>query len=111
MDVELRNSRKSVVGEVVSDKMDKTVIVKVTRTIKHPVYGKVIKRAKKFYAHDETFDAAMGDIVTLHETRPLSKLKRWRVANIITKSQLPSNIPDPSKVTKVKAASKSGAKK
>lgn len=74
-----RNSRKEKVGTVVSNKMDKTVVVKVERTIRHPVYAKVITRAKKYYAHNESSDLKVGDKVKIVETRPLSKLKRWRV--------------------------------
>lgn len=74
-----RNSRREKQGVVVSNKMDKTVVVKVERTFRHPRYQKVITRAKKYYAHDETNDLKEGDVVTIVETRPLSKLKRWRV--------------------------------
>lgn len=73
--------RKSQKGEVVSCKMDKTVVVKVTHAIRHPKYEKVIKRFKKYYAHDENNQCKEGDVVTIIETRPLSKLKRWRVAS------------------------------
>jgi small subunit ribosomal protein S17 len=78
---ETQGIRKSQKGEVVSCKMDKTVVVKVTHTIRHPKYEKVIKRFKKFYAHDENNQCKQGDMVTIIETRPLSKLKRWRVAS------------------------------
>jgi small subunit ribosomal protein S17 len=72
-------NRKKKIGTVVSNKMNKTVIVKVERTMQHPRYGKVIKRAQKYYAHSENEQLQVGDIVTISETRPLSKLKRWRV--------------------------------
>lgn len=72
------SKRKTKTGTVVSNKMNKTVIVKVERTMQHPRYGKVIKRARKFYAHTEN-DHQIGDTVTITETRPLSKTKRWRV--------------------------------
>lgn len=72
-------NRKTKTGTVVSNKMDKTVIVRVERTMQHPRYGKVIKRANKFYAHTENDQHKIGDTVTISETRPYSKLKRWRV--------------------------------
>lgn len=71
--------RKTKSGTVVSNKMKKTVIVRVESTMQHPRYGKVIKRARKFYAHSESDQLQIGDAVTIMETRPLSKLKRWRV--------------------------------
>lgn len=78
MDQEARGNRKVQKGVVVSNKMQKTVVVKVERTMRHPQYGKVVTRAKKFYAHNET-PLQIGDEVKIVETRPLSKLKRWRV--------------------------------
>lgn len=72
-------TRKTQKGVVVSNKMDKTVVVKVERTFLHPQYGKVITRAKKIYAHNEDRELNVGDVVNVVETRPLSKLKRWRV--------------------------------
>lgn len=74
-----RGNRKEVIGVVIANKMNKTVTVKVTRKMRHPVYSKVIERAKKYYAHDESNALAVGQKVRLMETRPLSKLKRWRV--------------------------------
>ena len=74
-----REKRKVKQGVVVSDKMDKTVVVSVERTIRHPKYQKVIVRAKKYYAHDESNTCKVGDKVFIMETRPLSKQKRWRV--------------------------------
>jgi small subunit ribosomal protein S17 len=74
-----RGNRKRRKGVVVSNKMQKTVVVKVERTIRHPQYGKVVKRAKKYYAHHEGEPLETGAIVEIIETRPLSKLKRWRV--------------------------------
>ena len=71
--------RKEVVGEVVSNKMHKTIVVAVTRKKSHPLYARVISTDKKFYAHDEKNEAHVGDVVRLEETRPLSKLKRWRL--------------------------------
>ncbi len=79
--------RKVLIGEVVSDKMDKTVVVRVERTYRHPMYGKVVKTHKKFYAHDEENQCRIGDIVKIMETRPLSKLKRWRVVEILERRE------------------------
>ncbi len=78
-----RGKRKENVGVVVSNKMDKTVTVKVTRKMRHPKYGKVIERSQKFYAHDESNVAQIGQTVRIMETRPLSKLKRWRVVEVL----------------------------
>ena len=75
--------KKRLVGEVVSNKMDKTVVVAVSTLIKHPRVGKYIKRTKKYYAHDENNECNMGDVVEIVESRPLSKLKRWRVVRIV----------------------------
>lgn len=75
--------RKTRRGVVVSDKMDKTVTVSVERTCRDPIYGKVIKKRKKYYAHDEEGRAAAGDTVVIMETRPLSKLKCWRVVEVV----------------------------
>lgn len=75
-----RGRRKVLKGEVISNKMDRTVVVSVTTDIRHPRLGKVIKRRKKFYAHDEEQKAQVGDLVKITETRPLSKTKRWRVS-------------------------------
>ena len=80
--------RKEVVGEVVSNKMHKTIVVQVTRKKSHPFYGRVIARHKKFYAHDETNQAHVGDLVRIEETRPLSKLKRWKLKDIVRKAAL-----------------------
>ncbi len=80
--------RKEVVGEVVSNKMQKTIVVEVTRKKTHPFYGRVIAIRKKFYAHDEKNEAHVGDFVRLIETRPLSKLKRWELKEIVRKTKL-----------------------
>ena len=80
-----RGIRKTNVGVVVSDKMDKTVVVSVERLVKHPRYEKYVKRTKKFKAHDENNECQVGDVVRIMETRPLSKTKRWRVVEIIEK--------------------------
>ncbi|MEW5766100.1 MAG: 30S ribosomal protein S17 [bacterium] len=74
-----RGKRKVKEGEVLSNRMDKTVVVSVERLIRHPLYGKVVKKRSKFYAHDETNQCQVGDKVKIMETRPLSRLKRWRV--------------------------------
>jgi small subunit ribosomal protein S17 len=80
--------RKELIGKVVSNKMNKTIVVAVTRTKSHSLYGRVISSDKKFYAHDEKNEAHVGDFVRLEETRPLSKLKRWRLKEIIRKTAL-----------------------
>jgi small subunit ribosomal protein S17 len=80
-----RGLRKQRVGIVVSDKMDKTVVVLVERRLKHPIYKKYITRSKKFLAHDEKNECQIGDKVLIMETRPLSRRKRWRVVEIIEK--------------------------
>ncbi|HOP73585.1 MAG TPA: 30S ribosomal protein S17 [Bacillota bacterium] len=82
-----RALRKTRIGTVVSDKMDKTVVVAVERLVKHPLYGRIIKLTKKFKAHDELNECKVGDKVKLMETRPLSKDKRWRVVSIIEKAK------------------------
>ena len=84
----VQGRRKEVVGEVVSSRMHKTIVVQVTRKKSHPFYGRVISRHKKFYAHDEKNEAHVGDVVRLEETRPLSKLKRWKLKDIIRKAAL-----------------------
>jgi len=81
-----RGNRKTLVGMVVSDKMDKTVVVKVDQLIKHPVYKKYIKRRAKYKAHDEQNSCSVGDKVIIVETRPLSRDKRWRVREILEKT-------------------------
>lgn len=82
-----RNLRKTRVGRVVSDKMDKTIVVAIEDNVKHSLYKKVIKRTIRLKAHDENNDAKEGDRVLIMETRPLSKDKRWRLAQIIEKSK------------------------
>jgi small subunit ribosomal protein S17 len=85
---QVHERRKVVVGEVVSNRMKKTIVVEVVRKKAHPFYGRVISKGKKFYAHDEKNEAHVGDVVRLEETRPLSKLKRWRLKEIIRKTAL-----------------------
>jgi small subunit ribosomal protein S17 len=80
-----RNSRKVRQGYVVSDKMDKTVVVAIQESVRHSLYGKSVKRTKKFKAHDEANECNVGDRVRIMETRPLSKDKRWRVVKIVEK--------------------------
>ena len=80
--------RKEIVGEVVSNKMAKTIVVKVVRKKAHAFYGRVVSKSKKFYAHDEKNDAHIGDVVRLEETRPLSKLKRWRLKEVVRRTAL-----------------------
>lgn len=82
-----RNERKSRSGYVVSDKMDKTIVVELEDRVKHPVYGKVVRRTKKVKAHDENNTAGIGDLVRIMETRPLSATKRWRLVSIIEKAK------------------------
>ena len=81
-----RNYRKVRVGKVVSDKMEKTIVVAVEDHVKHPIYGKTMRRTRKFKVHDERNEAKIGDTVRIVETRPLSKEKRWRLAEIINKA-------------------------
>jgi small subunit ribosomal protein S17 len=82
-----RNRRKMRVGRVVSNKMDKTIIVEITRTMKHPLYERVIRTKSKLYAHDENQDASIGDTVKVMECRPLSKKKRWRLIEVTEKAK------------------------
>ena len=82
-----RNLRKTRLGTVVSDKMDKTVVVAIKDNVKHPHYKKIIKRTVKFKAHDENNECGVGDTVMIMETRPLSKDKRWRVCEIVEKAK------------------------
>lgn len=81
-----RGNRKKRVGTVVSNRQDKTIVVRVENTTRHPLYGKIVKRAKKYYAHDALNQAEMGDKVEIQETRPLSKLKHWRLVSIVQRT-------------------------
>jgi small subunit ribosomal protein S17 len=85
--METRNLRKERVGVVVSEKMDKTVVVSVVVREKHPIYGKFMKKTKKFYAHDEQNNSHEGDTVKIMESRPLSKMKRWRLVEILERAK------------------------
>jgi small subunit ribosomal protein S17 len=82
-----RNLRKERVGVVISNKMDKTISVSVERRVKHPIYGKFVKKSNKFLAHDESNDVNIGDTVKIMETRPMSKNKRWRLVEIIERAK------------------------
>ena len=86
-----RHNRKERVGVVVSDKMDKTITVRVTRATRHPVYNKMMKSSSKFKAHDEKETAKIGDTVRIAETRPMSKTKRWRLVEVISKASTETN--------------------
>ncbi len=85
--MEVRNLRKQKTGVVVSNKMDKTIAVLVERRLMHPIYGKFVKRSKKFFAHDEENTCNIGDKVRIMETRPLSKMKRWRLVEILERAK------------------------
>ena len=85
--METRNLRKERTGVVFSNKMDKTVTVAVKWKEKHPIYGKFVNKTKKYHAHDEKNDCNIGDVVKIMETRPLSKLKRWRLVEIIERAK------------------------
>jgi small subunit ribosomal protein S17 len=82
-----RKIRKTKTGVVRSDKMDKTITVAVERKVKHPIYGKFVKKTTKFHAHDEKNEAKPGDVVRIMETRPLSKLKRWLLVEVVEKAK------------------------
>ena len=85
--MEERNLRKTRVGKVVSDKMDKTIVVAIEDHVKHPIYGKIVKKTYKLRAHDEKNECGIGDTVKVMETRPLSRTKRWRLVSIIEKAR------------------------
>ena len=80
-----RNLRKIRIGVVSSNKMDKTIVVAAERRVKHPIYGKFVKKTTKFHAHDEKNECSIGDTVKIMETRPLSKTKRWRLVEVVEK--------------------------
>ena len=80
-----RNLRKTKLGVVTSNKMDKTITVNVERKVKHPLYGKFVKKSTKFHAHDEKNECSIGDTVKIMETRPMSKTKRWRLVEVVEK--------------------------
>src|SRR5687767_3730324 len=86
-ETQARGNRKERLGRVVSNKMNKTIVVSVERRFPHPRFKKVVKSFKKFYAHDEKNDAKIGDVVLIEETRPLSKLKRWRLTKVLERAE------------------------
>lgn len=85
--MEERNLRKERTGRVISDKMDKSIVVSVQRKVKHPIYGKFIRKSTRFMAHDEKNECGIGDTVKIMETRPLSKRKRWRLVEVLEKAK------------------------
>ena len=87
-EAQITGRREELIGHVVSNRMNKTIVVQVVRQKAHPLYTRVISKAKKFYAHDEKNEAHIGDVVRLEETRPLSKLKRWRLKEVLRKTKL-----------------------
>jgi small subunit ribosomal protein S17 len=97
---EKKTSRKLLIGTVVSNKMQKTIVVEVTRKKAHPLYGRVISIRKKFYAHDEKNEAHVGDTVRIEESRPLSRLKRWTLKEVVRKTAL---VPEIATETEVAA--------
>jgi small subunit ribosomal protein S17 len=80
------NTARTISGKVVSDKMDKSITVLVERKVKHPIYGKYVKRSTKLHAHDENNECTIGDVVTIQETRPLSKTKSWNLVTVVEKA-------------------------
>ena len=88
-----RTHRKERTGEVISDKMDKTIVVRVERRFRHPKFKKVVTQYKKFYAHDEKKEAKVGDRVLITETRPLSKTKSWRLVQVVEKNEQAAPVP------------------
>jgi small subunit ribosomal protein S17 len=92
---ETQGKRKTVVGNVVSTKMQKTIVVEVERRKAHPLYRRVVRMTRKFYAHDEENTARVGDVVRLEETRPLSKLKRWKLQEVIRRAALVADTGTP----------------
>jgi small subunit ribosomal protein S17 len=87
----MKERRRTLVGRVTSDKMDKSVVVAVDRSYRHPLYGKVVRRQRKFVAHDEGNECHEGDVVSIAESRPLSHTKRWVVQQIIERTQVPDS--------------------
>lgn len=85
--VEQAKATRSITGQVVSDKMNKTIVVQVERKVKHPVYGKYVKRTSKMYVHDEENSSRVGDVVRIQQTRPLSKTKRWKLVEIVKREE------------------------
>lgn len=82
-----RASRKVRIGKVISDAMDKTIVVAVESLVRHPLYGKIVKRTRKLYVHDENNECVVGDVVKVMETRPISRQKRWRLVSVVEKAK------------------------
>ena len=91
---ESSSNKRTLTGRVVSDKMDKTVTVLVERRVKHPLYGKIVTRSKKYHAHDEKNECRVGDTVRIQETRPLSARKHWRVVEVVAKAVQVAPLPE-----------------
>jgi len=106
-----KTGRAQLVGDVVSTRMDKTIVVSVTRKKAHPLYVRVISRSRKFYAHDEKNEALVGDVVRIEETRPLSKLKRWRLIQVVRRTALAAAHDAEHKTARRAARAASGGKK
>ena len=85
--VDQAKTTRSIMGQVVSNKMNKTIVVQVERKVKHPVYGKYVKRTSKMYVHDEENSSRVGDVVRIQQTRPLSKTKRWKLVEIVKREE------------------------
>ncbi len=94
-------AKRRLTGIVISDKMDKTVVVKVTRKFEHPKYKKHVEKSKKYHAHDEKNECKVGDLVVIEETRPLSKTKSWRVVEILKKQMVVEEVPDTEESEKI----------
>lgn len=84
---EQQSTARTIIGQVISDKMNKTIVVRVERKVKHPLYGKYVRRFSKMYAHDEENSCRIGDLVVIKQTRPLSKTKRWQLVEILKREQ------------------------
>jgi len=85
--VDQSTTQRTIVGKVISDKMNKTIVVQIERKVKHPLYGKYIRKFSKMYAHDEENTCKIGDVVMIQQTRPLSKTKRWKLVEIIKREE------------------------
>ena len=85
--VEPKSSQRTIIGKVISDKMDKTIVVQIERKVKHPLYGKYVRKFSKMYAHDEDNTCQTGDVVIIQQTRPISKLKRWKLVEILKREE------------------------
>ena len=101
-----RSNRKVRVGVVTSNKMQKTIVVRITRFVRHPAYGRVVHQANSFKAHDETNQAKIGDVVKIMETRPLSKDKRWRLVEIVKQASSAPPVPGTEEETQARQSTK-----